>query len=313
MPDSKNVLVFTDCDSDGTAAISILLCQHLLKEINLLGIVCEDGFLSFPYNVCWMAKWLSLNKMCDIPIMKGIQPSTYLSRERQHAQDEIVQYRRMLCETYNVDFCVPPPLVDFDAFIEKIQDIEFLVLVLAPIRSYGKILRRYPSIRGRHSWVAVEGTNRTNEFPMNAHLDPDGLRDYLLLTKNPIIVWPSTVNHAVISRTKLAWYRKNAKPYILDATISVHLKYIFHKTLQFLDHFIKYTLHNEDFKLSDVVTTCLLLGFPIKQESIHRKLLISWTGDIQMEDRNLPGVETKCFWNIDKAQFDKQFIMGFFR
>ncbi|MAI13116.1 MAG: hypothetical protein CMM15_03780 [Rhodospirillaceae bacterium] len=313
MLNTKNVLVFTDCDLDGTAAISILLCQHVLKKINLLGIVCEDGFLSFPYNVCWMAKWLSLNKMYDIPLMKGVQPSTYLSHERRHPPDETMQYKKMLCKIYNVDFCIAPPLVDFDVFFEKIHDTEFLVLVLAPIRSYGKILRRYPLVRGRHSCAAVEGTKKTNGFPLNAHLDPDGLRDYLFLTNHPSIVWPSTVDDVLIDQTKLEWYRKNAKPYILDATISVHLKYIFHKTLQFLDHFVKHTVHDEDFRLSDVVTTCLLLGFPIKQESASRKLLISWTGDIQMEDRNLPGVETKCFWRIDKAHFDKQFVMGFFR
>lgn len=45
----KNILVCTDCDFDDTTPIFILLCQHIQRKINILGIVCDDGFLTFYY------------------------------------------------------------------------------------------------------------------------------------------------------------------------------------------------------------------------------------------------------------------------
>ena len=44
----KKVLVFTDCDFHDTTSISLLLCQHLQKQIMILGVVCDDGFMDFP-------------------------------------------------------------------------------------------------------------------------------------------------------------------------------------------------------------------------------------------------------------------------
>ena len=151
----KNILVFTDCDFDDTTAISVLLCQHIQKKINILGIVCDDGFLKFPDNICWISKWLSLNKVYNIHIIKGLSPSPYLLQERQFPQKWVFPYKKMLVEKYNVDFQEVPPFEDLEIFVENIKNRSFIVNLIAPIRSYSKLLRQYCHFRNMLSNASI--------------------------------------------------------------------------------------------------------------------------------------------------------------
>ena len=324
----ENILIFTDCDFDDTTAISILLCQHIQKKINILGIVCEDGFLTFPDNICWISKWLSLNKVSGIPIVKGLSPTPYLLKERKFPTNWIFAYKKMLIEKYNVDFQELPPYQDLETFLPTIRNTSFLVNLLAPVRSYGILLRESCDFRKMRSNATLgnlveDGTSSSPDRTYNAFLDPDGLRDYLLFSKCPSLVFNATYNDTTFSKTKLDFYRTEAKKYILDPHVAVQLKFIFNKTMQFLQNFLNSESRDIDIKLWDVITTFLLLQYPMKQKSVHSNLLVSWTGKTQIESTNSYkkccglggkniGSDTNSFIKLNGKDFDKQFVMRFF-
>ena len=324
----KNILVFTDCDFDDTTAISVLLCQHIQRKINILGIVCDDGFLTFPDNICWISKWLSLNKVYDIPIIKGLSSTPYLLQERQFPKKWVFPYKKMLVEKYNVDFQEVPPFEDLEIFVEKIKNRSFIVNLIAPIRSYSKLLRKYCHFRNMRSNASIGNIieDAMSSFPdstYNAFLDPDGLRDYLLFSKSANLVLNTTYNDTTFDKRKLDLYRERAKKYILNPDIPVQSKFIFNKTMQFLENFLDNEPRDTGLKLWDVITTFLLLEYPMQQKSICQKLLISWTGKTQIESKNSYknccdsigkkiGNNTNCFVSVNGKDFDEQFVMRFF-
>ncbi len=326
----KNILVFTDCDFDDTTAISILLCQHIQKKINILGIVCDDGFLIFPDNICWISKWLSLNKVYDIPIIKGLPPSPYLLQERHFPKKWVVQYKKMLVEKYNVDFQEVPPFEDLEKFVENIKNRSFIVNLLAPIRTFSELLRQYCHFRNMRSNASMGNLfedgmlGSSPDSTYNAFLDPDGLRDYLLFSKRAGLVLNTTFNDTTFDRMKLDFYKKKAKKYMLNPDIPFQSKFIFNKTMQYLEFFLDYVPRQDQvLKLWDVITTFLLLKYPIQQRSVCLKLLVSWTGKTQVESNTsfknccdstekTIGNKTNCFVSVNGKDFDEQFVMRFF-
>jgi hypothetical protein len=324
----ENIIIFTDCDFDDTTAISILLCQHIQKKIMILGIVCEDGFLTFPDNICWISKWLSLNKVSGIPIIKGLPPTRYLLKERKFPKNWILSYKKMLIEKYNVDFREVPPYQDLETFLPMIRNTTFLVNLLGPIRSYGILLREFCNFRNMRSNATLgnlveDGTSNGPDTTYNAFLDPDGLRDYLLFSKCPSLVFNATCNDTTFDKIKLDFYRREAKKYMLHPDIAVQLKFVFNKTMQFLQYFLDNESRDTDLKLWDVITTFLLLQYPMGQKSIRSKLLVSWTGKTQIESTNSYkkscnvgekniGNDTNSFVKLNGKDFDKQFVMRFF-
>lgn len=323
----KNIVVFTDCDFDDTTAISVLLCQHIQRKINILGIVCDDGFLTFPDNICWISKWLSLNKVYDIPIIKGLSSTPYLLQERQFPKKWVFPYKKMLVEKYNVDFQEVPPFEDLEIFVENIKNRSFIVNLIAPIRTYGTLLRQYCSFRNMPSNASIgniieDGMSGAPDSTYNAFLDPDGLRDYLLFSKCPSLVFNKTYNDTTFDKKKVDLYRQRAKKYILDPYIPVQSKFIFNQTMQFLENFLDNEPRETVLKLWDVITTFLLLEYPMQQKSICQKLLISWTGKTQIESSTYKnccdsigkkiGNTTNCFVSLNGKDFDEQFVMRFF-
>jgi hypothetical protein len=93
--------------------------------------------------------------------------------------------------------------------------------------------------------------------------------------------------------------------------------------MQFLKNFLDFEPRDTGVKLWDVITTFLLLEYPIEQKSICQKLLVSWTGKTQIEPKisyknccdpigKKIGNNTNCFVSINGKDFDEQFVMRFF-
>lgn len=320
----KKVLVFTDCDFDDTASISLLLCQHLQKQIMILGIVCEDGFLEFPDNISWITKWLCLNGVTDIPIIKGFPSTSYLLSERKFPSNWVLNYKKMLVENYNVDFSQIPPYEDLEPFIEKVKLQPFVVNLLSPIRSYGILLRRYCNFRTKQSNFTGGGFI-SEEVPgvdstWNNFLDPDGFRDYLMFSSCPSIVLNSTYQTLPFNHETLKLYEELGKKYVVNPLVSKDLKNIFTKTMTFLQNFLDSEVRDSDLSLWDVVTTMLLLKFPMDQRSRNFNILVSWTGGTQIESSKNQkccgheqiGNKTNSFTFLHSEKFNTQFVKRFF-
>ena len=156
-----------------------------------------------------------------------------------------------------------------------------------------------------------DGTSIGADTSYNAFLDPDGLRDYLLFSKCPHLVLNGTYNNTIFDQMKLEFYRTEGKKYIVNPNVAVHLKFIFHKTMQFLQNFLDSDLRTDmGLKLWDVITTFLLLEYPMKQKSVRSQLLVSWTGKTQIEEN--VGNNANCFVELDGKDFDREFVMRFF-
>ena len=116
----------------------------------------------------------------------------------------------MLIEKYNVDFRDVPLYQDLETFFLTIKDTEFLVNLLAPIRSYGVLLREFGIFQHMRSNATLgnfiqDGTSNGADTSYNAFLDPDGLRDYLLFSKCPHLVLNGTYNNTIFDSTKCGY------------------------------------------------------------------------------------------------------------
>lgn len=317
----KKILIFTDCDFDDTTAISLLLCQHVQKHVMIIGIVCDDGFLQFPDNISWISKWLSLNGINDIPIIKGFPSTSYLLSERKFPSNWVLDYKKMLVENYNVDFSQIPPYEDLEPFIEKVKLETFVVNLLSPLRSYGILLRRYCHFRNKRSNFTGGGFI-TDQVPQvnstwNGFLDPDGFRDYLMFSNCASIVLNSTFENLEFNQETLKLYKEMGKKYVLNPYVSEDLKNIFRKTMTFLQNYLDYEVRDSGLVLWDVVTTMLLLQYPMDQRSRSFSILVSWTGGTQIESQKCCGKEqvankTNSFTFLDSEKFNTQFVKRFF-
>jgi inosine-uridine nucleoside N-ribohydrolase len=70
----RDVLYFTDSDKDDLYSLLLLLKEDYLGKINLVGIVCDDGFFSYPTNINVIVYFIKhvINYPKDIPVYRGI-------------------------------------------------------------------------------------------------------------------------------------------------------------------------------------------------------------------------------------------------
>ena len=73
-----HVFLFNDVDKDELYSLNVLIAQDYLGSLHIDGIVAEDGFLSYPDNLCMLAFWLRELRARPIPVYRGIDRSDYL-------------------------------------------------------------------------------------------------------------------------------------------------------------------------------------------------------------------------------------------
>ena len=66
------VIIFNDGDNDDLYSLVLLIAQNYFKTIKIIGIVCDDGFLSPSENVSIVKFWINnILKVNNIDIYEG--------------------------------------------------------------------------------------------------------------------------------------------------------------------------------------------------------------------------------------------------
>lgn len=107
----KYVYMFTDADKDDLYSLNVVIAQNYLKTIRLDGVICEDGFLPYPENVCMTQFWLNKLESGTIPIYKGISRNTYLNQQRYFPPIFITSFLDTMQSVFGYNGCSTVPIV----------------------------------------------------------------------------------------------------------------------------------------------------------------------------------------------------------
>lgn len=98
----KQYIIFTDGDEDDTMAITIMAIQQALyNDVEILGIVVEDGFLPLEQGLLWLSFWMqTLFPQLQIPLIRGYTREPYLSQTRYFPASWVAEYTQLLTAYY---------------------------------------------------------------------------------------------------------------------------------------------------------------------------------------------------------------------
>lgn len=154
----RRYVIFTDCDEDDTLAITIMAIQQALyANIEIAGIVIEDGFLSIDQGLRWMTYWMTtLFPQLKIPIVAGYPRGDYLRATRVFPASWVSEYTGLLSTYYpgwsNATPPAPPETPDQLAAAVA-GGGAFSVLSIGPTTTLPALFDRYPAFLKQSAYV----------------------------------------------------------------------------------------------------------------------------------------------------------------
>lgn len=299
----KQVLFFTDADKDDLFVLTCLITQMHLGCINLIGIVCDDGFLNFPQNVHMIYFWLTkvLQLKCLPPLLRGSPRSAYLEQQRTFPENFISSYISTMEKVFGYEPCPPapiPPLVPLDFFMTSVLQMNchtLSVLITGPCTTFATLLHQYPSF----SSIVHDMTNMGGNYAVPGNIVPANPNDPQIVANAEYNAWLNPDALTVIS-THLHPFKWSIVP--LDCTQYVPLDEKTIQTFETLgtpfyqecqDPFLRnaYTqlvlllqttlqTLNTKLYLWDETALVIFYGLPVNARYICQNIYISWTGQL---------------------------------
>ena len=318
------VLLFTDADKDDLYSLVILVAQAYRKNIKMLGIVCEDGFLSYPENVSitnfWLTDILNYDK---IKIYRGIDRDPYLKQQRNFPPLFVSSYLEVMKNNFGYqrsNFAGE----NLDELVEKLRDEDdksISILTTGNVTTLAHLLKKHKFFKSKVKEVFTMGGNfkvpgnvppedplRPRVVPnaeFNFYLDPTSVSTVLTYLGEKLHICPlDATNFAPLDRQTILAIRAAAEEHI--ATIKdPFIKNLHEQFLKLLESTLL-TVNTKLF-LWDLVATLLFLGADLNEKSIKENVEIIWTGQIV---RTLPTDRNKCiiFTFIDFKALIKRIV-----
>lgn len=146
----KQVYMFVDSDKDDLYSLCVMLAQDYLRHLEIKGIICEDGFLSFPENICMIEFWLAELHARAIPIYKGVVRSAYLRQQRYFPPIFIESYLSLMKKTFGYPGCSSEPsyqeIEDVALEWKQEKDHSIDILTTGNVTSLAWLLKTYPKL-----------------------------------------------------------------------------------------------------------------------------------------------------------------------
>ena len=289
----KNLLIFNDSDFDDTLAIGLAVAQHQLGALNIVGIVCDDGFLTFPENVQWMSYWVhTLLDLPTLPIVEGIPRESYLASQRIFPPIWVQEYLGILDQYYSPwrqSSWLPQP--SFLDLLKSLPPKSLDIVELGPVTTLAAWLTLYPWFACKIKTIWAEIGVLTSTYTItpdlskpyetvntdwNAFLNPDGLAT---------MVRCPPYRAALTSQecTENALYT----PETVAAMITLSASYPNNNTsvqeLLFLERLLELQTEQQDILyLWDVATMLLYFEQPMNQRFEKKHCEILWTGKTKL-------------------------------
>lgn len=287
----KKVIIFMDADKDDLYSLNLLIAQHYVKNINIIGIVCDDGFLDYPQNVIMTNFWVyDILKMYNVDIYKGIHRNLFLKEKRFFPSDFISSFIEVMKKDFNYNPNKKPIYTDIQELINKINKINdnIYVLTTGNLTSLSYIISniRNTNILKIYSMIGnykVKGNviNPLNidiipNSEYNAYLDPDSFSKTIQLTNVHIVPLDCT-NYAPLNDDTITKIIHLGNAYIENTND----KFILDNYGNFVKLLKSTTLTiNTKLYMWDSVAALIFLGVDINQKYYKDNIDISWTGEI---------------------------------
>ena len=115
------VLLFCDSYKDDLYSLTILIAQCYHRSIEIIGIVCDDGFISYPQNISIIQFWITdMLKSPGIDLFRGMDRNAYLKQQNYFPISFIDSYIDRMSERYGYDPKVLPTNLTLDDLLLKI-------------------------------------------------------------------------------------------------------------------------------------------------------------------------------------------------
>jgi len=298
-----NVLLFIDSDIDDIYSLSVLASQHFLGKIKIIGIVCDDGFLSYPQNISIVDYWFkNVLHLYGIDIYRGLDRDSYLKQQRFYPGEWISNFLENFKNKFGYDPTFIPEYKSTDELIKKINKLpnqSLSVLTTGNLTTFSYLLTLYPFLTSKFLKVySMIGNYKVpgNVIPevssdptivsdseYNAFIDRDSFSNVIQKTKINIVPLDCT-NYAPLTSETIEDLITIGNPYY-EKSKSKFLKNVYINFIKLL----KMSIGGPDSKLYlwDLVTTVLFLNKNIQQKSIIRNVDINWTGKIIQNDKSI--------------------------
>lgn len=323
------ILFITDGDKDDLYCLNLLMVQRHLDTMDIVGILCEDGFLTFPQNISMVSFWLYtvLGIQGNVPLVRGIPRDAYLVQQRQFPSQFITSYIEQMSSTFDYVPCPPNPIpsyTELDPFIEKLlhrlTDHSLFILTTSPVNSFTYIFRRYPAFQKKIARVtSMMGNFQVpgNVVPAdpsspeivpnaeyNAWLNPNA---WTVLASQSCIRWKvvplDCTNYVPLDIQTIQQIQVTALPYIRQCKDAFLLR-AYQKGIQLL--YMTLQTINTKLYMWDQVACILFFGLSCKQKHQCIRLWMSWTGTLQ-SDR--PYRKVWLYNYVDKPRFIENLVL----
>jgi hypothetical protein len=167
----KQYIIFTDSDEDDTMAITIMAIQQALyNDVEVLGIVVEDGFLTIDQGLLWLSFWMqSLFPQLQIPLIRGYPREPYLNQTRYFPSSWVAEYTDLLTAHYPAWSSTTPVAESPEHFVTSLLSSRetrgpYHILSIGPTTTFPKLLELYPAFRKRVAYGAFDLGSITPHF-----------------------------------------------------------------------------------------------------------------------------------------------------
>lgn len=133
----------------------------LINQVDIVGIVIEDGFLNRDQGTQWIYYWMRTTfPTLNIPIIKGYPRDAYLAQTRYFVPAWVDEYFADLNRTYPAWKATTPvfttPSVFMDNLLGTKSSFPLHVLSIGPTTTLPLLLDQYPQLRKKIADVALD-------------------------------------------------------------------------------------------------------------------------------------------------------------
>jgi len=292
------ILLFCDSDKDDLYSITLLVAQYYFNSVEIVGIICEDGFLSYPQNIQIIQYWTNdILKFHNINIYRGLDRDTYLKQQNNFPESLVSSYINTMTTKFGYNPTIIPTYLKLDQLLIKINrypDKSISVLTTGNLTTLSHLISTNSNFKNKIKTIysmignynvdgnVVHSSQKDHKIvantEYNAYLDPDSFSNIINRYHGILNIIPlDCTNYAPLTHNTILQITGIGTKYS-DDTQNIFIKNIFTQFIALLNE----TFITADTKLYmwSLVATMLFLQKSINQKYITPNINIMWTGKI---------------------------------
>jgi len=288
------VLFFTDADKDDIYSLTVLIAQCVMNGVEIMGIVCDDGFLSYPQNISVVQFWLKdILNFNGIDVYRGRDRDEDLKQNRNFPEAFITSYLDVLKSDFAYMLTDPPTYKSLDELMVKISRARpnsISVLTTGNMTTLSYLLTEYTTLKSKIKTIfsmignynvpgnvlPVNGIPPNSEY--NAYLDPASFSNVAIINRTNLQIVPlDCTNNARLTEETITKLQELGAPYYANCQ-NEQLKNIYNQFVTMLTSTL--ITENTTLYMWDLVATILFIKKSVGQTYITQSIDIADSGKI---------------------------------